>query len=30
MGHIYMGLVKMLKEKGMVNGIEVNQNTPSP
>ena len=30
MGHIYMGLVKMLKEKGMVNGIEVNQNTPLP
>jgi len=30
MGHIYMGSVKMLKEKDMVKGIEVNPDIQSP
>ena len=29
-GHIYMGSVKMLKEKNMVKGMEVNPETPPP
>jgi hypothetical protein len=30
MGHIYMGSVKMLKEKNMVEGMEVSPDTPPP
>ena len=30
MRHIYMGSVKMLKEKGMIKGIEVNPDILSP
>jgi len=30
MGYIYMGSVKMLKEKEIVNGMKVNQNTLLP
>ena len=30
MGHIYMGSVKMLKEKDMVKGMEVNPNILPP
>jgi len=30
MGHIYMGLVKMLKEKDIVKGIEINPNILPP